>query len=243
MRFKGTIATLLVATSVAWAGDLYGQESIEARIERLERAFEARQSGQSNMLQQLNLLQREISELRGITEEHANQLEQILERQRDLYQEIERRLADPKTGQIGATGTSSFDEPARQPSVQQEENAYDRGIRLVLEERRYDQAIPEFQRFIANNPDSEYVGNAHYWLGQLYFVQKNHSEAKTHFRQVVDHYQDSSKRADCMLKLGMIELAENNRTAARNYFNQVQKEYPNSTEAGMASRQLESMEQ
>lgn len=239
MRLKGTIAVIAMLTTVSVTGNVYGQESVEERVNRLERAFEARQAGQANMLQQLNMLQREIGELRGITENHANQLDQILQRQRDLYQEIERRLSENR---VGSAGNVSSVSPTSSPETpKSEETGYDRAIRLVLEERRYDRAIPEFQSFIANNPDSGYVGNAHYWLGQLFFAQENYNDAKTHFNKVVSGYKDSSKRADCILKLGMIAVAEGNSATARQYFLQVQKEYPDSTESGMAARQLESV--
>src|SRR5690554_1683766 len=239
MRLKSTIAILAMSAAFGLIGNVYGQESVEERVDRLERAFDARQAGQANMLQQLNLLQREVGELRGITENHANQLEQILARQRDLYQEIERRLSESRAG---SANNGDVPSTSSSPStIKNEETAYDRAIRLVLEERRYDQAIPEFQDFIANNPNSDYVGNAHYWLGQLFFVQENYKDAKTHFNKVVADYKDSTKRADCMLKLGMIEVAEGNTPAARRSFEQVRKEYPSSTKAGMAARQLEAM--
>ncbi len=239
MRLKGTIAIIAMLTTVSVTGKVYGQESVEERVNRLERAFEARQAGQANMLQQLNMLQREIGELRGITENHANQLDQILERQRDLYQEIERRLSESRVAT--ASSVSSVSPTSSAETSKNEETGYDRAIRLVLEERRYDRAIPEFQSFIANNPDSAYVGNAHYWLGQLFFAQENYNDAKTHFNKVVSGHKDSNKRADCILKLGMIAVAEGNSATAQQYFLQVQKEYPDSTESGMAARQLEAV--
>ncbi|MCC5854296.1 MAG: tol-pal system protein YbgF [Idiomarina sp.] len=246
-----TLVVALSLTGVAMASgqapvvslaQAQGQESVDERISRLERAFEARQQGQAQILQQLSALQRELSELRGITEEHAHQLEQILERQRDLYQEIDRRIGEVRSGS-GTTSTPSA--PTGGPTVSGptgESTAYDRAIRLVLEERRYDRAIPEFESFIANHPDSPYLSNAHYWLGQLYFVQSDFSEARTHFTKVINDFADSNKRADCMLKLGMIEKAEGNTRRARDLFQRVRSEYPNSTEAGMAQRELESLE-
>lgn len=239
MSLKGTVAVLAMSAVFGFTGNVYGQESVEERIDRLERAFEARQAGQANVLQQLNLLQREIGELRGITESHAHQLEQILERQRDLYQEIERRLSESRGGSATSDTLMSTSNPST--SSRAEESGYDKAIRLVLEDRRYDLAIPEFKTFIANNPGSSYLGNAHYWLGQLYFVQENYNEAKTHFNKVMNDYKDSSKRGDCILKLGMIAVAEGNTSAARGYFEQVRSEYSGSTEANMAVRELEKL--
>ncbi|MCO4321974.1 tol-pal system protein YbgF [Aliidiomarina quisquiliarum] len=239
MRLKSTVAVLAISVAFGLTGIVHSQESVEERVDRLERAFDARQAGQVNLLQQLNLLQREVGELRGITENHAHQLEQILERQRDLYQEIERRLSDSRGGSVSNEVIASTSAPVA--TLKTEETGYDRAIRLVLEERRYDLAIPEFQAFIANNPTSTYLGNAHYWLGQLFYVQENFSDAKSHFNKVVSDHKDSSKRGDCILKLGMIDVAEGNKASARRYFEQVKSEYPNTTEANMAIRELEKL--
>ena len=240
MKLKVTVTALVLTFGCLASTNAYSQaESVAQRVDRLERAFEARQAGQARILQQLNSLQREVSELRGITENHANQLEQILERQRDLYQEIERRLSEPQSTGMDSARIDEAD--AFVTATSNSETGYDRAIRLVLEEKRYDQAIPEFQSFIANNPNSEYVGNAHYWLGQLFYVQQNYADAKRHFSTVVSNHAESTKRADCILKLGMIAALEENNTAARRFFEQVSQEYPNSTESTMASRQLQSL--
>ena len=93
----------------------------------------------------------------------------------------------------------------------------------------------------ASNPDSPYLSNAHYWLGQLYLVEENYVEAEQNFLTVVDTYPDSTKRADCIYKLGLIKLATGDEAQAVSYFERVQSEYPDSTEAGLASQQLESL--
>ncbi len=49
------------------------------------------------MAQQLQTLLDEVSELRGVTETHSYQLDEILQRQRDLYQEIDRRVSAIQT--------------------------------------------------------------------------------------------------------------------------------------------------
>src|SRR5690606_16335443 len=67
--------------------------SLEQRLTTLERIVEARTEAQLRMAQQLQTLLDEVSELRGVTETHTYQLDEILQRQRDLYQEIDRRVS------------------------------------------------------------------------------------------------------------------------------------------------------
>jgi tol-pal system protein YbgF len=201
-----------------------------------------RTQGQAEMMEQLNRLQRELSDLRGTAEEHTHQLEQMLQRQRDIYQELDRLAEQLRSGAGAATAAPTLPTSTVSFSESRSENAdYDRAVALVLQERNYNQAIPLFRAFLENYPGSSYTSNAHYWLGQLYYAQENYPDAITHFTTVAEQFPDSSKRADCILKLGLIAANQNNRDRARRFFNQVRSEYPNSTEAGMAARQLETL--
>ena len=74
--------------------------SVEERLAALERVVEARASAQLQMQQQLQTLLDEVSELRGTTEVHNHRLEEILQQQRDIYQEIDRRLGGESSGGV-----------------------------------------------------------------------------------------------------------------------------------------------
>ena len=63
--------------------------SIAEQLANLERKLDARNRAQVNVQRQLDELQNEVNELRGVTELHTHQLSQVLERQRELYQELE----------------------------------------------------------------------------------------------------------------------------------------------------------
>lgn len=226
--------------------------SLEQRLDTLERLIEARNSAQMNLLNQVNQLQDEVLELRGISEEHSYQLEQLLQRQRELYQEIDRRLAAASATPQPSTSTSTSMPAAAggagtQPTSSEyssnlsENDAYDRAIKLVLEDKRYEAAIPAFNDFIQRFPNSTYTPNAHYWLGQLYFSEAKYAEAKKQFETVVNQYPDSNKRADCMLKLGAIAQQAGETQTARTFYQKIVSEYASSTEANLAKQRLAEM--
>lgn len=222
--------------------------SLEQRVDRIERLLEARGEQQTRMGQQLTNLQREVSELRGITEEHAHQLAEVLERQRDLYQEIERRVSEVRSGGTSGGSSGSVAVPTRDnmsgvnySDDLNENQAYDQAIALVLEERRYDDAIPAFRNFIERYPNSTYAGNAHYWLGQLLYARNDYADAQQHFLEVVNNHSDSNKRADCLFKLGVIAQNQDDYAQARERYQQVVNEYPESTEAGLARTRLNNL--
>ena len=216
-----------------------GSGSIEERLNQLERVMDARNVAQMALLEQMNTLQSEVAELRGRSEEHAYQLEQILQRQREIYQELDRRLAAAPVA--NNEQVAGVDAGVAMSANLSENEAYDRAIKLVLEEKRYADAIPAFQQFLERFPQSSYAANAHYWLGQLLFADGKLEPAKQQFTTVVDNYPDSNKRADCLLKLGRIAQQQQQPQAARSYFQRVIDSYASSTEADLARKQLAEM--
>src|SRR5690554_5925673 len=224
-----------------------GSGSLEERLNQLERVMDARNAAQMALLDQMSQLQDEVAELRGKTEEHAYQIEQILQRQREIYQEIDRRLASQPQTQPAVTSQSSTAVDTTPVSGDgysldiSENEAYDQAIQLVLRDQRYDAAVPAFESFIKNFPNSTYVPNAHYWLGQLLLTDSKLDQAKVHFSKVVNEYKDSNKRGDCILKLGIIAQQQNNTSRARELYNQVVNEYSDSTEAGLARKRLSNL--
>ena len=120
----------------------------------------------------------------------------------------------------------------------EETKAYEAAVDLVMKDKRYDKAIPAFDNFIKQHPQSGLVPNAHYWLGQLQYNQGDKASAKTNFLIVAQKYKSSPKRADALLKLGMITLGEGDKDKAGKFFQLVIKQYPDSPAAQLAQKAL-----
>ncbi|WP_085299429.1 tol-pal system protein YbgF [Cognaticolwellia mytili] len=219
--------------------------NLSEQLGSLERKLDARNRAQVNVQRQLDELQNEVNELRGITELHTYQLSQVLDRQRELYQELDRRVSEalkPANQAPAALIAPSNNVDAVSYSNNLTENeAYDRAVNMVLKDKRYEQAIPEFEAFNQKYPDSSYAANAHYWLGQLLFNKSELAKARKEFDLVVDQYPDSSKRSDAMLKLAMVEQKENNLGKAKTIYQKLLAEYPNSSAAKLAQPRLNSL--
>lgn len=219
--------------------------NLSEQLGSLERKLDARNRAQVNVQRQLDELQNEVNELRGITELHTYQLSQVLDRQRELYQELDRRVSEalkPANQAPAALIAPSNNVDAISYSNNLTENeAYDRAVNMVLKDKRYEQAIPEFEAFNQKYPDSSYAANAHYWLGQLLFNKSELAKARKEFDLVVDQYPDSSKRSDAMLKLAMVEQKENNLGKAKTIYQKLLAEYPNSSAAKLAQPRLNSL--
>jgi len=217
-------------------------QSSSQQLGSSERKFDANYGLQVNVQHQLGELQNEVNELRGVTELLAHQLRQVLDRQRELYQEFHRR-APEVLKPASSPPASGSDGSVKYRDDLTENEAYDRAVNLILKDRRYEQALPEFRAFIKKFPNSSYSANVHYWLGLLLFNKNDLTEAKTEFNVVVNNFPSSNKRSEAMLKLAMVQQKEKNTSQAVAQYRKVIKEYPDSSAAVLAQTRLESLTQ
>lgn len=216
--------------------------SLEQRISKLERMVTSRTNVQHRIQEQLDNMQNEVNELRGTLETHNHQLEKILDRQRELYLEIDKRIESVMSQPAVATTTTTSSPTVPAQGTAEEENAaYDKAVNLILKEKKYDQAIPEFQAFLQRFPGSSFAPNAHYWLGQLLFNKQDWGAAGEQFQTLVLNYPDSAKRADAMFKLGVVEQKRNNLARAKQLFEQVITDYPDSSSRKLAETRLRNL--
>jgi len=239
---KSALVSLLFLSGALYAapqGNATTQQ-LSDQIEQLKRLVQARGVAQINLQQQITDLQDELSQIRGETETHAHKLEQIIDRQRELYIEIERRLSNLQAQPAPQATPEVVEETSAQEysGSLSENESYDQAVNLILKERRYDDAIPQFEKFIQQFPNSVFIPNAHYWLGQLLFNKSQFTEAQQHFNQVIRFYPDSSKRPDALLKQGTVLQKLGDEQEAKKLFEQVISEYPDSTSATLAKSRL-----
>lgn len=228
------------ATSLSEAGTLAEQ------LASVERKLDSRNRAQVNIQRQLDDMQNQVNELRGVTELHTHQLSQVLERQRELYQELDRRVSEAlkPTAEIPTTIAVDTSTASQNYSSDLTENeAYDKALNLVLKDKRYEEAIPAFKRFNESYPQSSYAPNAHYWLGQLLFNKGELAPAEQEFTIVVEQFKESSKRPDALLKLAMVAQQQGSNVKAIALYRQLLAEYPDSTSAQLAKPRLESLAQ
>ncbi len=218
--------------------------SLTEQLANVERKLDSRNRAQVNIQSQLDDLQTQVNELRGVTELHTHQLSQVLERQRELYQELDRRVREALQPASQVSNTTVVNAPAVTKNYSDdltENEAYDKALNLVLKDKRYEEAIPEFRSFNKAYPQSTYAPNSHYWLGQLLFNKGKLAEADQEFTIVVEQFQDSSKRPDALLKLAMVAQQQKNENKAKQLYSQLLSEYPDSTSAQLAKPRLDKL--
>lgn len=111
----------------------------------------------------------------------------------------------------------------------------------LINNKQFEQALPAMQAFVAQYPQGGYTANAHYWIGELYMVQKNYPEAIQQFELVLQKFPASSKSSASMLKIGYALAAAGELNAAKQRLQAVVKQYPDTHAAQLAVAKLESL--
>ncbi len=217
---------------------------------------------------QITALQEEIRLLNGKLEEQDYKISQMLERQRELYRDIDRRLSGAGTAStepgsintvpsapestVGPAAAAAVvvtepTKPATKPSgkpsakeIEAEQKAYD-AIFPLVRNKQYSEAVKAYSDFLVKYPAGKNAANARYWLGQVYFVQGSNEDAEIQFKQVMSDYPDSPKAPDALLKLANIEERREATPAAKALYKQVVQKYPDSSSAAAAQKRLQEL--
>lgn len=99
-------------------------------------------------------------------------------------------------------------------------------------------AIKYFELFIKNNPESDYVANSLYWIGECHYSMSDLPKAREAFLKVTGSYPDSPKAPDSLLKLGYTLSAMNEKEKAQAIYESLIKSYPSSPAAIKARERL-----
>ena len=70
-----------------------------------------------------------------------------------------------------------------------------------IRNKNWDEAKNLFTKFIKNNPENQLSGSAHYWLGELYILEKKYRDAALVLAEGYQKFPKSIKSPDTLFKL------------------------------------------
>lgn len=230
--------------------------SLEERVTILERQMAA--ANQINLMNQVNNLQQQLQELQGQTEELSHTVQTLQTQSTSQYADLDQRLRklEGKGGQVAAVTTPSGNAsqisvlPTSAPPTsgniqvtdqtigadQAYQSAYDK-----VKSGNYSDGILAMQKFLTQYPNSAYVSNAHYWMGQMYLLKGDGKSAAKEFEVVINQYPQNEKAKDAALKLGFAYLLQNKTAEAKSQFKKVMRLYPGTSTAQLAEARLAQM--
>jgi len=211
-------------------------------------------------------IQQELTSLRELLETQEHQLGMIKQRQRNLYQDMDRRLNDLEIkGGTGSSGSSMNVAPVAAPTTgvspvappsaaststassvapvagdKNGKSAYSQAFN-TLKEGKYQQAIVAFKTFQQNYPESVYSSNAQYWLGEAYSASRDYKTALGEFQKVVSQFPTSNKIEGAMLKIGFTYYEMQDWASAKTALETVVSKYPGTTVSRKAKERLQRM--
>jgi len=220
-------------------------DDLERRLAAIERVLA--NGSLVDLTMQTDELQRQASDLQGRTESLEHQAEGSIDRQRELYEDLDMRIQNLERRTRGTSSpVSVLDGGSLAPGQLPVPGGSDRdnyqAAFELLKEQRYEPAAMAFQQFLVSYPDSQLADNAQYWLAESYYVTQKYDEALGEFEIVINNYSTSRKVPDALLKVGYCNYELKRWNAARSALGRVQAEYPDTTAARLAEQRIKRMD-
>lgn len=210
-------------------------------------------SAQGELFLQLQQLQEEVARLRGTLEEQQYEIQRLKQESLERYQDLDSRLSsapqnsgqasgapatDGASGAAAAAQAPASDAAGAAPGDPAKEKLFYDAAFDLIKAKDFAKADQAFSAFLRKYPNSQYAGNAQYWLGEVKLAQGDLQGAGRAFAQVSQSYPQHQKVADSLYKLADVERRLGNNSKAKGILQQVVAQYPGTSAAQLSQREL-----
>jgi tol-pal system protein YbgF len=236
---KTLIAALMAAFSCASLSAhaaLFGDDEarkaiidLRAKVDGVQQS-KAETSAVLTLSNQNDALKQEISRLNGQIEVLSNEVQNLQQRQKDFYVDLDNRLRKLEPQVVAVDGKDAM-------VGQSEQNAYDNALAL-FKAGDYKKSGSSFADFIQRYPDSAYAPSAQYWIGNAYYAQRDYKNAIAAQQALLKKYPDNPKAADALLNIASSQVELKDRSAAKKTLESLVAKFPNAPAAQTAKERL-----
>ena len=213
-------------------------------------------SAQGELFQQLQQMQEQIARQQGVIEVLQNDVSRMKQENLERYQDLDRRIgsgvapaAIPDNSSAGgdnaagaAAGAASQAPAASgEPGDPAKEKLYYDAAFDLIKAKDFDKASQAFGAFLRKYPNSQYAGNAQYWLGEVNLAKGDLQGAGQAFAKVSQLYPKHAKVPDSLYKLADVERRLGHTDRVKGILQQVVAQYPGTSAAQLAQRDLQRM--
>lgn len=194
--------------------------------------------GAASLYSKVSQIEEQMRDLTGQIEQLNYKIEQTQQRLDRMQSDVDFRFQSIEKGGPGAIGGGAAPAPqapaasaptsgstvgvlgqtqssGAPPVAAPADNAADayRDAFNLLKKADYPAAETAFKAFLQKYGDTEYAGNAQYWLGETYYVRGQFDQAAVAFADGYKKYRKGPKAPDSLLKLGfsMRKLNQNDK--------------------------------
>lgn len=268
MKKNTIILLLLTLAALSVQAKRVKEPTIQQRLAKLEQQAKQQPSATTNVADLVianEKLQQQVAQLKGIIEEQNHRIDNLKEKQKLLYLDMDSRLAEleannsthknpidlsnnnpstPKVEATIATDTQSTVIPSTDtisPQLSSFQDDYDIAF-AHLRAGRFLESARAFEDFIQKYPNNELTDNAYYWLGESYYVKRQYPQALAAFQSLTSKFPNSSKAPDSWLKIGYSYYEMDDLAKADENLKRVINNYPNSSVARLAQNRLRQLQ-
>ena len=214
-------------------------------------------SAQGELFNQLQRMQDQLAQQQGTIEVLQNEVRQLKQEGLERYQDLDRRIgagvapaATPDNSSAGgapsaAAGSAAAGVAAAAPAASSEpgdpakEKLYYDAAFDLIKAKDFDKASQAFTAFLRKYPNSQYAGNAQYWLGEVNLAKGDLQAAGQAFAKVSQLYPKHAKVPDSLYKLADVERRLGHTDKVKGILQQVVAQYPGTSAAQLAQRDLQ----
>lgn len=195
--------------------------------ERLSVEADETSNLQAELFYQLQALQQEVLELRGLVEEQSHEIQRLKQQRMDDYLDLDRRIGELSQGGLAGAGAavSGGSTPSRDGAGASGEKVSEtqmyRDAYQLLRDREIEPAIEAFNAYLEAYPEGNFAGNSHYWLGEIYLLNEDLDRAQEWFEKLLETFPDDRKRTDAQYKLGRVYHQQGKDQQARELLQEV----------------------
>ena len=198
------------------------------------------------LLEKINTLKKEIELLTSSLEANTLSLSRLEEANQIRYVDLDKRIHLLETKLL-------FEEESLEEEINQSINPlsglvdekidsgefelWSNSMKL-LDNSRYSEAAENLRLLILSYPEGTYVGDAYFWLGEIYLVQEMFEDSFEILESFITKFDDHPRVPDALYKLALALLSLEKKNEALLYFQDVISNYPNSGASLLAEQDL-----
>ncbi|MBN0978533.1 tol-pal system protein YbgF [Pseudomonas sp. SDM007_2] len=218
-------------------------------------AAPAAPSAQGELFNQLQRMQDQLAQQQGTIEVLQNEVRQLKQEGLERYQDLDRRIgagvtpaatsdnssAGGAASAAGGAAAGATQAPAAssEPADPAKEKLYYDAAFDLIKAKDFDKASKAFTAFLGRYPNSQYAGNAQYWLGEVNLAKGDLQGAGQAFAKVSQLYPKHAKVPDSLYKLADVERRLGHTDKVKGILQQVVAQYPGTSAAQLAQRDLQ----
>jgi tol-pal system protein YbgF len=157
----------------------------------------------------------------------------------ETYMGFEPTILGPEDKDPAPSDSSSTDPVQAKPMS---EKALYESAKKLFDDGDMENARIQFENVINKFADSEYAGNARFWIADSYYVEKWYEKAILEYQKVLEQYPGSNKTAAARLKQGYAFAELGEKANARLILQELVTRHPESREADYAREKLTHLE-